>query len=145
MAPGCAGRCSFRGLGLVERQRGGQVAEGVDLLPAFGELLLGLRERVGAADEPERRLLELGDRQQRLGELGRVAALLAVHALPERALGGVALGVVLDRRRSVVRGLLREQFGAKKPGLTTVVRIPNGAISGPSDSIQPSTPNFDAA
>src|SRR5215207_6964628 len=33
----------------------------------------------------------------------------------------------------------------KKPGLTTVVWIPNGSISGASDSIQPSTPNFDAA
>jgi len=31
------------------------------------------------------------------------------------------------------------------PGLTTVVWMPNGSISGASDSIQPSTPNFDAA
>ena len=29
---------------------------GVDLLLAFGELVLGLGERVGAGDEPERRL-----------------------------------------------------------------------------------------
>ena len=56
-------------------------------------------------------------RQQRLGELGRVAALLAVHALPELALGGVALGVVLDRRRGVVRRLLREQLGAEEAGV----------------------------
>jgi hypothetical protein len=33
----------------------------------------------------------------------------------------------------------------KKPGSTIIVRIPNGATSGASDSIQPSTPNFDAA
>ena len=33
----------------------------------------------------------------------------------------------------------------KKPGSTSIVRIPNGATSGASDSIQPSTPNFDAA
>src|SRR3990170_4205865 len=73
------------GLGLVERQRRRQLAVGVDLLLAFGELLLGLRERVGAGDEPERRLLLVGGGQQRLGELGGVAALLAVHALPELA------------------------------------------------------------
>ena len=33
----------------------------------------------------------------------------------------------------------------KKPGSTSIVRMPNGAISGVSDSIQPSTPNLDAA
>ena len=77
---------------LVERERRRQLAVGVDLLLAFGELVLGLRERVGAGDEPERRLLLVGDGQQRLGELGGVAALLAVHAVPELALGGVALG-----------------------------------------------------
>ncbi len=33
----------------------------------------------------------------------------------------------------------------KKPGSTSIVRMPNGATSGVSDSIQPSTPNFDAA
>ena len=33
----------------------------------------------------------------------------------------------------------------KKPGLTTVVWMPNGSISGASDSIHPSTPNFEAA
>src|SRR5215213_5888790 len=33
----------------------------------------------------------------------------------------------------------------KKPGSTRVVLIPNGATSGASDSIQPSTPNFAAA
>ena len=54
------------------------------------------------------------DRQQRLGELGRVAGLPAVLALPELALGSVALGVVLDRRRRVVRRLLREQLGAEE-------------------------------
>ena len=33
----------------------------------------------------------------------------------------------------------------KKPGSTSIVRIPNGAISGVSDSIHPSIPNFAAA
>ena len=37
-----------------------------------------VRDRVGAGDEAARRLLLVGDGQQRLGELGRVAALLAV-------------------------------------------------------------------
>src|SRR3954469_24192921 len=87
---------------------------GVDLLLALSELLLGLRDGVGAADEAEWRLLQLGDGDERLGELGRIAALLAVHALPELALRGVALGVVLDRRRRVVRRRLREQLGAKE-------------------------------
>src|SRR2546423_13257226 len=32
----------------------------------------------------------------------------------------------------------------KKPGLTIVVVMPNGATSACSDSIHPSTPNFDA-
>src|SRR5687767_68259 len=61
-------RASSR-LGLVERERGRQLAVGVDLLPAFGELVLSLRERVGAGDESERRLLLGSDGQQRLGEL----------------------------------------------------------------------------
>jgi hypothetical protein len=33
----------------------------------------------------------------------------------------------------------------KNPGLTIVVSMPNGSTSGASDSIQPSTANFDAA
>ncbi|GAB3837908.1 hypothetical protein GCM10027610_040830 [Dactylosporangium cerinum] len=33
----------------------------------------------------------------------------------------------------------------KKPGSTSIVRIPNGATSGARDSIQPSRPNFAAA
>src|SRR5439155_48547 len=41
---------------------------------------------------------------------------------------------------SLVRSSVR-----KNPGLTIVVWMPNGSTSGASDSIQPSTPNFDAA
>src|SRR3954463_14469411 len=114
-APRWADRCSCRDR--VERERRRQLAVGVDLLLAFGELLLGLRERVGAGDEAERRLLFVGDDQERPGELGGVAALLAVHALPELALRGVALGVVLDRRGGVVRRLLGEQLGTEEPGV----------------------------
>src|SRR3954463_11486675 len=114
-APRWADRCSCRDR--VERERRRQVAVGVDLLLAFGELLLSLRERVGAGDEPERRLLFAGDGQECVGELGGVADLPAVHAIPELAVSRVALGVVLDRRWGVVRRVLREQFGAEEPGV----------------------------
>ena len=87
---------------------------GVDLLLALGELFLGLCDGVGAGDEPQRRLLELGDRHDRLREFDRVAGLFAVHAVPERVLGGVALGVVPDRHRRIVRRLLCEQLGAEE-------------------------------
>ncbi len=33
----------------------------------------------------------------------------------------------------------------KKPGSTSIVRMPNGSTSGVRDSIQPSTPNLEAA
>jgi len=103
------------GRGLVDRQRRRQLAEGVDLLLERGDLLLGRLDRVGAGDEPERRPLLIGDGQQRLGELGRVALLLAVLALPELALGGTAVGVVGHGRRGVVGRLLGEQLGTEEP------------------------------
>jgi len=49
------------GLTLVECERRRQVTEGVDLLLPFGELLLGLRDRVGTGDETERGLLLVGN------------------------------------------------------------------------------------
>jgi hypothetical protein len=45
---------------------------------AVAELLLGLRDHVGAGDEAKRRLLQLGNPQQRVGELGRIADLVVV-------------------------------------------------------------------
>jgi hypothetical protein len=39
------------GLNLVERQRGRQIAVGVDLLLQVGDLLLGQGDRVGAGDD----------------------------------------------------------------------------------------------
>lgn len=33
----------------------------------------------------------------------------------------------------------------KKPGTTSIVRMPNGSTSGARNSIQPSTPNLEAA
>jgi hypothetical protein len=96
---GCAHRdlpCASNGLELVESERGREVAEGVDLLLQRDDLPLGRADRVGTGDEAARRLLLVGDGQQCLGELGRVAPLLAVLRLPRLALGGVALGVVVD-------------------------------------------------
>jgi hypothetical protein len=48
-----------------------------------------------------------------------------------------ALDVIVDRRVGEPGRLLREQLGAEKPGSTSMVRTPNGAISGVSDSIHP--------
>ena len=60
-------------------------------------LLLDGGDGVGAGDEAQRRLVLAGELDQGVGELGGVAALLAVHALPggDGLLG--ALGVVVDR------------------------------------------------
>jgi hypothetical protein len=52
-----------------------------------------------------------------VGELGRIAHLPAVLALPELTLGGVPLGVVGDGRGGVVGRLLGEEFGAEEPGV----------------------------
>jgi hypothetical protein len=65
-------------------------------LNSRGELLLGLRDRIGAGNEPEWRMLFLGDPQQGLSELRRITGLLAVLALRGVALSRVTLGVVLD-------------------------------------------------
>jgi hypothetical protein len=53
--------------------------------------------------------------------------------------------IVGDRRLGVVRRFLGEELRATDPGLTMVVLMPKGAPSACSDSIQPSSPNFDAA
>jgi hypothetical protein len=81
-----------------------------------------------------------------LAKLGWVASLLTVHTLP----GGDgllrALGVVVDRRDGEPGRFWCEQRSAEKAGLDEhSVRIPNGAISGLRDSIQPSKPNLEAA
>src|SRR4051794_32024404 len=95
---GATSLCSSSDLDLVERERRREAAVGVDLLLSFGELLLGLSERISTGDETERRPLFGAEGQQRLGELRRVPRLLPVLAFPEFALGGVAVSVVLDRR-----------------------------------------------
>ena len=73
--------------------------------------------RVGAGGESQRRLVLGGEVDQRVGELGRVAALLAVHALPggDGLLG--RLGIIGDRGFGVLRRLRCQHFGAEESGL----------------------------
>src|SRR4249919_1621823 len=74
-------------------------------------------DRVGASGEAQRRLVLGGQVDQRVGELGGIAPLSAVHALPggDGLLG--PLGVVGDRGFGVLRRLRRQQLGAEEPGL----------------------------
>src|SRR6266496_1242862 len=104
------------GVGVAVGQGGRQVTVGVDLGEHVLGLLLDDLDGVGAGDPAQRRLVLARELDQRLGELGGVTALLAVHALPggDGLLG--SLGVVVDRRLGVVRRLLREQLGAEEAG-----------------------------
>jgi hypothetical protein len=100
---------------------------------------------VGAGSKAGRRLLERDELDEGVGELGGVATLRPIHGLPcGNDLPG-SLGVVVNAGLSVGRRVVGEQSVRKKPGSTSIVRIPNGAISGVSDSIHPSIPNFAAA
>src|SRR2546430_17737311 len=87
------------GRGLVESERGGQLAVGVDLRLEIGHVLLGEGDGIGAGDEAARRRLLAGDRDQRPRELGRVAALPAALCLPPLLLLRRAVRVALDGRR----------------------------------------------
>jgi hypothetical protein len=107
-----------------------------------GGLCLERLHGVGAGCEAGGRLLEHGKLHEGVGELGGVATLLSIHALPgSNDLPG-SLGVVVNDGLSEL--LLRSSV-RKKPGSTSIVRIPKPAISGASDSIHPSMPNFAAA
>ena len=64
-------------------------------------LLLGNADCIGTGDEAARRLLLAGNGQQRLGEPGGVAALLAVLSLPRRLRLRRAGRVVFDGRATV--------------------------------------------
>ena len=68
----------------------------------------------GQGDEPARWLLQAGDGEQGLGELGRVAFLLAVHVLVPLHPFGVPVGVVVDRRGGVGGGVRGQQIGAEE-------------------------------
>jgi hypothetical protein len=76
------------------------------------------------------------------GELGAVTALLAVQPC---AFLVASARCSRRSRLTPVRGLRREQVGAKKPGSTIVVLTPNSPASVARDSIQPLTPSFAAA
>ena len=97
------------------RQSHREVAVGVDLRLEIGDFLLGGGDSIGAGDEAARRLCFARDRDQRLGEPGRVARLLAVLGLPPLLLRRCARRVILDRRLSVGRRLLREELRAEEP------------------------------
>ena len=88
------------GGGGVVCQRRRQVAVGVDLRLEIGDLLLGRGDGIGSRDETARRVLFARDRDQRLGQLRRVAGLLAVLGGPPRLLRRRALRVIRDRRLS---------------------------------------------
>src|SRR6187551_1079689 len=99
---------SRRASSVVVVEIAGQLAVGVGLGEEVPRLLLDSCDRVGAGGEAQRRLLLTCELDQGVGELGGVAALLAVHALPgsDRLLG--PLGIVLDRGLGVFRRLRSE-------------------------------------
>src|SRR3982751_5552456 len=72
---------------------------------------------IGTGGEANRWLVQGGQLDQGPGELGGVASLLAVHALPTLDSRHGALGVVLDRGLRVLGGLRRKQFGTEETGL----------------------------
>src|SRR3989441_11253840 len=76
---------------------------------------LGEADGIGAGDEAARRRLLAGDRNQRLRELRRVAALLAALGLPPFQLLRGAVGVVLDGRLGVGHGRRLQELGAEEP------------------------------
>src|SRR3954468_9451898 len=132
-------------LRLVVREGRGERAMRVGLGEQFVGLLLERLDSVGTGGPAQRGLGLARELDQSLGELGRVAALQAVHLLPGADGFPRLVCVVLDRWHGPLRRVIREQIGRKKPGSTSIVRMPNGATSGASDSIHPSTPNFAAA
>src|SRR5205807_9058961 len=100
---------------LIERQRGRQVAERLDLRLQLGDLLLRGRNGIGAGDEAARRWLLARNGDERSRELRRVAGLLAILGLPELELFRSALVVVRDGRLGVVRRLFSEKLRAEEP------------------------------
>lgn len=119
-------------------QRGRQVAIRVDLLPQVLYLLFSNGDRIGTGDEAAWCGLLVGDQEECLRQLGRVASLASVLGLVPFLLGCAALSIVSDRWLSVGGDASVSSSVRNMPGLTMVVLMPNGATSGASDSIQPS-------
>jgi hypothetical protein len=72
---------------------------------------------VGAGGPAQQWLALVGELNQRAGELGRVAALLTVHALPGSNVLFSALGIIVDRGLGITGGLRREELGPEEAGL----------------------------
>src|SRR4051794_15540794 len=93
---GCDPWVALGSSGVVVGEAGGELAVSVGL----GEERVGLGleefDGVGTGGEPRGGLLKRGEVDERGGELRRVAALLAVHALPRLDGRGGAVGVVGD-------------------------------------------------
>ncbi len=100
---------------------------------------------VSAGSEASWWFLERCELHNGFSELGWVPTLLSIHALPSGNDLFGSLSVVVNGRLGVGGRVGGEQLGTKKPGSTSIVRMPNRATSGVSDSIHPSMPNFAAA
>jgi hypothetical protein len=72
---------------------------------------------VGTGYPPRGRIVGIDERHEGGRELGRVAALPAIHALPSILGPGAQIGVVVDRELGPRRRLGRQQLGAKEAGL----------------------------
>jgi hypothetical protein len=90
---------------------------GIDLVEQFPRLLFDTLDGVGAGDPAQRRLGLVGEVDECGCQLGGIAPLLTVHAVPRLDSLPGALGVVVDRGLGVVRRLRGEQVGAEEPGL----------------------------
>src|SRR4051794_16651988 len=99
---------------LIEIERDRQLTIRRDLRLQVSDLLFRRGDRVGAGDEPTRRRLHAGNRQERLRELRGITRLPAVLTLPVFEKGPSAFVVVGYGRCGVVRRLFRQQFRAEE-------------------------------
>jgi hypothetical protein len=99
---------------IVDRQRAGEGAVSLDLLPRGRDFPLGGSDRIGAGEEPQRQPGFLVEGDERRCQLGGITALRTVGACPERFLRSTALAVVCDREIGISGGFGRQQFGTEK-------------------------------
>ena len=91
MPPGLVADAGNR---LVVGKRAGKLPVHVNILLQVKEYLLGSAKHIGPGQKATGRLGSVRNGEQGLGELGRVAGLLAVMAFVERLLAGATLVVV---------------------------------------------------
>src|SRR4051812_43717847 len=124
-------------LGVVPSEVGRERSVRVDLREQEAGLLLDTLDGVLAGDPAQRRIVVVAELDERSGELGRVASLLAVHRAPRWDRLRCALGLVVDQHLGERGGLGLQQLGAKKPGSTidradpkayAFSRIPTGLV-----------------